>query len=436
MDPQPLVPVSRVVSAVGAFPYPVFALYTALIAFTAYSAMYGFRKPFAAAAFEGQWFLGSTVALKTAFIISQILGYTVSKYIGVKVCSEVLPDRRGWLLIRMILVSQAGLLLFAVVPGEWKVVAMFLNGLPLGMVWGLVVSYLEGRRCSDFVMAALCGSFIVSSAAVKDVGRWLMRDWGISETWMPAATGFLFLPVFALAVYLLASLPAPNDLDLAVRAPRGPMDRQARHAFMRRYAPGLVLLFVFYFFLMAYRDFRDNYGVEIFRSLGYGADQTGLFTRAETPVAVGSLIVLALLNTVKNNRLALVLAFGFMTLGMLVLLGSTVAKDRQMIGGLAWMVATGLGTYLAFAPINAVLFERLMAATGSAGTAVFGIQLADAIGYTGSVIVQLNKDLGSPRETHLAYFSHFSLAMGIGGFILAVCGALYFHRATRPAPPP
>ncbi len=394
--------------------------------------MYAFRRPFTAAAFEGQRFLGSELSLKTAFVLSQVIGYMVSKYIGVKVCSETTGSRRGTTLVGLVLAAQFSLLLFAVLPGSWKAAAMFLNGLPLGMVWGLVVAYLEGRRCSDFVMAALCGSFIVASAAVKDVGRWLMDIWGVSETWMPALSGALFLPLFAFSVHLLASLPQPDALDRAARKPRAAMDKTARHAFLRRYAPGMLFLLVFYFFLTAYRDFRDNYGVEIFRDLGYGAEQSGLFSRADIPVAVASLATLALLNTLRNNRLALLLTYVFMMLGMLVLVGSTIALKQQMIGGLFWMVATGLGTYLAFSPINAVLFERLMAATGSMGTAVFGIQLADSVGYTGAVLIQIYKDLGTPQDSHLSFFSQFSLLFGIGGFFLAAAGAWYFMRVTRP----
>lgn len=392
--------------------------------------MYAFRKPFTAAAFDGMSFAGSDLQLKTAFVLSQIIGYTLSKYIGVKVCSETTRGNRAGMLIKLILASLAALVLFAVLPGSWKVAAMFLNGLPLGMVWGLVVAYLEGRRCSDFVMAALCGSFIVASAAVKDVGRWLMSGWQVPENWMPAATGALFLPVFLLAVYLLSALPEPDAQDKAARKPREAMDKAARHAFLRRYALGMLLLLVFYFFLTAYRDFRDNYGVEIFRSLGYGADQTALFTRSEIPVAVASLAALALLNGTRNNRLALLLTYGFMMLGMAVLVAATLAMSQGRIEGLTWMICTGLGAYLAYVPINAVLFERLMAATGSAGTAVFGIQLADSVGYTGSALIQLFKDLGNPSGTHLAYFSSFSLALGIGGFLLSAGGAIYFYHRT------
>ena len=46
---------------------------------------------------------------------------------------------------------------------------MFLNGLPLGMVWGLIVPYFEGRSGSDFMLVTLCISLIVGSGIVKDV---------------------------------------------------------------------------------------------------------------------------------------------------------------------------------------------------------------------------------------------------------------------------
>ncbi len=424
-------PMSACRNWLSARPYALVMVLASIAAFSAYFSMYAFRRPFTAATFEGQTFLGGVIGLKTVLILSQILGYTLSKYIGVKICSEANASRRAPLLLGLIATAWGSLLLFGILPGSWKTLAIFLNGLPLGMVWGLVVAYLEGRKCSDALMAILCGSFILASAAVKDVGRWLMSGWGVTESWMPALTGALFLPVFAIAVFTLACLPPPNAEDIAVRKPRVPMDRAARWGFLRRFAPGMILLIVFYFFLTAFRDYRDNFGVEIFKNLGYGAEQAGLFTRTEIPVAVVSLLALALLNMVRDHRRALLLTYGSMMLGMLLLAGSTLAIQQQMISGLTWMICTGLGAYLAYAPINAVLFERLMAATGSAGTAVFGIQLADSAGYTGSALMQVYKDLGGAASSHLVYFHYFALALGIGGFVLCALGALYFGKVTR-----
>ena len=164
-------------------PTPVFVLFAIAAAFTTYFCMYAFRKPFAAARFDGQLFAGTLIGLKTAIVVSQILGYSLSKYIGIKVCSEVTPARRAWSLIGLILWAETALAFYAILPGGWKVVAIFFNGLPLGMVWGLVVWYLEGRRTSEFLLAGLSCSYIVSSGMVKDIGR-AMLEGGVATWWM------------------------------------------------------------------------------------------------------------------------------------------------------------------------------------------------------------------------------------------------------------
>ncbi len=115
--------------------------------------MYAFRKPFSAAEFEGLKLFDTELELKTVFVVSQIVGYAISKVIGIKVCSEVTRNQRTRMLLAMIFLAQFALLCFAVLPNDLKVVAIFCNGLPLGMVWGLVVWYLEGRRLSEMLLA-------------------------------------------------------------------------------------------------------------------------------------------------------------------------------------------------------------------------------------------------------------------------------------------
>src|SRR3979409_1652394 len=106
-----------------------FALYAVAMAFTTYFAMYSFRKPFAAAPYTGAtlWIID----LKSALIISQLIGYALSKLLGVKFNSEMPPQRRAWALVLLIVWAEAALVLFAIVPPQAKVAALFLNGLPL-----------------------------------------------------------------------------------------------------------------------------------------------------------------------------------------------------------------------------------------------------------------------------------------------------------------
>src|SRR5947208_14429146 len=84
-------------------PPPVFAAYAIVAAFSTYFCMYAFRKSFAAAKFEGEFFLHTTVAFKTAIVISQIIGYAVSNYIGIKFISEVCSTRSAISLVKLIL---------------------------------------------------------------------------------------------------------------------------------------------------------------------------------------------------------------------------------------------------------------------------------------------------------------------------------------------
>jgi hypothetical protein len=404
-------------------------------AFATYFCMYAYRKPFAAAKFADLKFLGTGVDLKTAFVISQIVGYTLSKYLGIKICSEATRQHRAGLLMGLIVIAEAALALFAVLPPNLKVLAIFFNGLPLGMVWGLVVWYLEGRRTSELLLAGLSCSFIVSSGMVKDVGRFLMSAGGVSESWMPFVTGAIFLPLFLGSVWLLNQLPLPSAADVAARVEREPMDGAQRVAFLRRFLLGLVLLLVVYFFLTAYRDFRDNFAVEILDELGY-AQRATILTQTELVVAFGVMGGLAALNLVRDNRRGLVGAFALMASGLVLMGLGTVLLDAGLISGFWWMIAVGLGVYLAYVPYGSVLFDRLIASSGVVGTAVFGIYVADAIGYTGSAGVQIYKDLAQTEMSRFGFLRLFSYVLAGFGSLLLVGSCVSLLRQRRPVAVP
>lgn len=405
----------------------VFTAYAGGAAFAAYFCMYAFRKPFAAASFAGEHLFGTGVELKTAYVISQIVGYTLSKYVGVKVCSEITADRRARALLLLIGLAEAALLLFAVLPPTGRVAAMLLNGLPLGMVWGLVVGFLEGRRTSELLLAMLSCSFIVASGVVKDVGVWVVRAWGVPEAWMPFVTGLLFLPPFVASVALLGAIPRPTEADVKERAERVPMHAGARLAFVKTLLPGLVMLVAVYFFMTAFRDFRDNYGVEIFRELGYGG-APAIFTKTEVPVALGVMASLGALSMVRDNRRGLLGAFAIMIAGGAMLGLATIAFDVGAIGGAAWMLLVGLGSYLVYVPFNSVLFDRMMAHTRIQGTAVFAIYVADSLGYTGSIGVQLYRDLARGGTTRLGFFRGLTYFCAVLSVTLLAASAVYFLR--------
>jgi len=404
-----------------------FAVYAIGAAFTAYFSMYAFRKPFAAASFEGE--LGGVIELKIALVIAQVVGYALSKFVSIKLVSEVSPARRAVALLVLIGMAELALLAFAILPPGGKVVAIFFNGLPLGGVWGLVYGFLEGRRTSELLGAGLSTSYIVASGAVKSVGAtWL--EMGVSESWMPFITGLCFAPLFVIAVGLLRQLPPPSAEDEAARTVRKPMPGPERRAFIRRFAFGLVTLTALYTFLTAYRDFRDNFAAEIWSALGWG-DEPAVFTASELPVALLVMIALASIYRIRGNRTALLAIHVLMGAGTVVIGAATLLFDLGMISGAAWMVALGVGLYLAYVPYGCVLFDRLIAATGTVGTAVFMIYVTDAFGYAGSVGLLLFKNFGGAELSWLDFFRGFSYATAAACTAAFVASGLYFARQTR-----
>ena len=404
----------------------VFAIFAVAMAFTTYFCMYAFRKPFAAASYQGEMVFG--LGLKDAAIISQLVGYALSKFIGIKFNSEMKPGQRAFALIGLILFAELALVLFAVLPNEGKVLAIFLNGLPLGAVWGVVFSFLEGRQISEILGAGLSCSYIIASGWVKSAGSWLVDSHGVAEVWMPALTGLLFLPLFLVTVWGLSLLPPPSEDDVAARTDRSPMYKNERRAFVKKYFFGLALLVLVYLFLTAFREFGDSYEKEIFVELGV-TDSTA-FGELSMYVAFVVMGVLSLLFLVKSNRLGLLLTYIIMGTGAAMIGVGTILFDMGVLTGFQWKLAVALGLYLAYVPFGCVLFDRMIAALGVVATAVFLIYVADAVGYGGSVGVVIYKRLGQGDVSVVEFFRYFSYITSVATFVgFFVSGAYFMRRA-------
>jgi len=410
----------------------LFTAFAGLAGFCAYFSMYAFRKPFSAAIYGAVPGWHFALDYKIALVLAQVAGYAVSKLIGVKAIAEIAPNERARSIVKLILLAWAALLLFAMVPAPWNVLAMFLNGLPLGLIWGLVFGFMEGRRTSEVLGAILCASFIVSSGAVKSVGKFLMDTWHVSPFWMPAATGMLFFPLLGLSVWGLSELPPPTALDELERVRRGPMGRAARSRFLARYGGGLALLVVCYVLITALRDFRDNFAAEIWAALGFG-NAAAVFTESELPVAVLALTVLGVIIAVRDNVRALLVIHGVVASGLALLGVSTLAYQAGLLSPLAWMILSGAGLYMAYVPFNAMLFDRLIAVSRTVGTAGFLIYIADASGYLGSCALMIWRNFGLVQLDWLQVFMASAYAASILGILLVSSSALYFVRKARAA---
>ncbi|HEY8948245.1 MAG TPA: DUF5690 family protein [Rhizomicrobium sp.] len=406
-------------------PTPVFVIYAGLMSFGAYFAMYAFRKPFTVASFADA--APVIVQYKIALVIAQVFGYALSKVAGIKIISETPPHRRAMGILLLIGIAELALVLFAIVPAPLNIICMFANGLALGMIWGLVFGFLEGRRTSELLGAMLCASFILSSGVVKSAGESVMLHHWANEYWMPAATGLLFTPLLLICVFGLAVLPPPNAEDERLRVVRAPMDGAARRSMFAAFAPGLIGLIVIYVGLTALRDFRDNFAVEIWSGLGF-KDDAAIFTYSEMPVAIIVLLTLALVMFIRDNRYAFLANLFLVALGLLIAGGCSLAFQHHLIGPVWWMIALGAGLYLAYTPFNALLFDRFIAASGRTGTAGFLIYVADACGYMSSVALLVFRNVVGGGISWVDFLIVISYSAAAIGLVLIVGAAIYFAR--------
>lgn len=327
----------------------------------------------------------------------------------------------------MVSIATVSWFFFGITPAPYNLVFLFLNGLPLGMVWSLVFGYLEGRSNTEVLGASLSVSFIFAGGFGKTIGGLVMRDWAVSEIWMPFVSAMLFFIPMLLFLWLIDKLPPPTAHDEALRTKRQPMLGKERTEFVRTFGFGLVLLVASYALLTIYREFRDNFSKEIWVSLGYG-DKPEIFTQTETPVSITVLVAIAVLMVIKNNQKALVINHLMVIFGMLLTGVSTFAFQTNTISGPVWMTLVGMGLYFGYIQFNSIFFDRLLAAFKHAGTVAFLINLADSCGYVGSVGVLFYKNFGHPNLSWLEFFISVGYVLSIVGTILMTISLFYFRR--------
>lgn len=407
------------------------ALGTALLAVTAafgaYFCMYGFRKPFTAASYAqlGLW----GFSYKFLLVTSQVIGYTISKFLGVVIVSGIRPERRIRTILLLIGFAQLALLFHAITPSPWNITFLFLNGLPLGMVFGLVLGFLEGRRLTEALTAGLCASFIVADGFSKSVGSWLLTL-GIGQFWMPFAAGLLFTPPLLLFTWMLNRIPPPTSHDVSHRRSRPPLVGRERRQLFLNYATGLTLLISAYLLLTILRGVRADFAPEIWQGLGY-AQQPGIFTRSELIVMVGVILANGLAVLIHSNRRAFFTALGTAFVGFVLAGVGLVGWHNGSIDGFTLMVLLGLGLYLPYVAVHTTILERLIAMTEDRGNLAYLMYLADSFGYLGYVGVMLARETIATNDDFIHFFLTLAGGVVIGSTVLLIGCWLYFARRTN-----
>ncbi len=408
-------------------------LFASLVTFLTYCTVYGFRKGFTVCTFDGIAYAG--ISYKVWLVISQVLGYASSKFYGIRFIAELKKMGRGKVILYLTGISWLALFLFAITPAPWNIFFMFINGFPLGMIWGIVFSYVEGRMTTDFIGAALSVSFIFSSGFVKSVAESIKLHFNITEFWVPFYTGLAFAIPLVISVILLEKIPPPSEEDIISRSKRIPMSKEDRKKFINIFLPGLVAAISVYVFSTLFRDLRDNFIADMWIENGYG-NQPGLFTRTETPVSVILLILMGSMILVKNNLKAFKITHYIIMVGFLITGITSLLYIGHLISPFWWLALVGLGLYTTYIPFNCIFFERLFATFKYPGTVGFLIYIADSFGYLGSVAVLFTKEFLKVKIKWSSFYSHGVVLLSVLGIAGTILSLMYFStkfRKTIPA---
>jgi len=404
------------------------SLLAALSAFCVYTCMYAFRKPFTAANFQGITFAG--VDYKIWLVIAQTIGYTASKFFGIGFIGSMQTDKRAPAILKLIFLSWISLLFFALFPAPFNVLFLFLNGFPLGVIYGLVFSYLEGRRTTELLGAVLSASFIFASGFAQTAGKFVLLEWAVSEYWMPWVTGLLFFPALVLFTWLLDKTPLPDQRDIYYRTERKPMSKKRRRDFIKTFFPGLLLLIISYVMLTIIRDYRSNFASNMWSELGY-VNNAAVFTQSELPASLLVLVLMSLLILIRKNIHALLINHVIIVTGFILCIFSSILYLEDLLSPFWWMTLSGVGLYMGYVPFNCMLFDRLIASFRYIGNAGFIIYVADSFGYLGSTAILFVKNFTPLELSWTGFFIRLVLIGSVAGILLVILSGIYFKRKYR-----
>ena len=401
------------------------AVFAAIVCFAAYTCIFAFRKAFNVASYSGYTLWG--LDFKIVLVITQVLGYMLSKFYGIKFISELQRHGRGKLIFILVFISWIAWLAFAIIPAPYNFWVLVFNGFPLGMLWGVLFSYVEGRRATDFIGAALAVSFIFAGGISKSTALYVMNNWGVSEYWMPFVTGLVFFVPLLFFIYLLEKIPPPGPEDIAHRTERLPMNANERKKFIGAFLPGVILLVVIYILATMLREVRDGFMADMWRESGI-VFEANVFAKTETLISLAILAMIATMVIIKNNFRAFIISHWIMLLGFVLSGIVTLLFLQGIVSMFNWMTLVGLGLYMTYIPYNSLLFDRMLATFKFAGTVGFIIYVADAFGYLASVTVLLSKTIFNLQINWLNFYTSLVLWSAIIGGLSTALSIVYFYR--------
>ncbi len=318
--------------------------------------------------------------------------------------------------------SELSLVAFGLLPAPYNIFALFFNGLSLGCMWGVIFSFLEGRRTTDILVGIMGVSMALSSGVAKSLGLYALNDLGVSEFWMPALVGAVAFPLLCFMGWMMTKFPAPTAADIAARTKRVTLDGRQRWQLFVKFMPLLIMLFGANLLLTVQRDIKEDFIVCI---IDVSQVSSWAFAHLDSIATLVLLGVFALLSAVGNHlrALCLILIMSAIGMGTIAFLGAEAGSLNMPVT--AWLFLQTLCIDIAYLSFQTIFFERFIACFKVQGNVGFFIITIDFIGYLGTLCLLLFKEFQAPHIDWTSFYNGMSVYIGIA-CCLAFAGSIIY----------
>ncbi len=358
------------------------AILLGLVAFATYSCMYAIRKPFAGFIYaETLWGWN----IKSWMVMAQLLGYTLSKFFGIGWIGQLKRSNRRSQLITLLFSASIPLWLLPFTPLSIWPLLMFANGFPLGIVWGIVFSYVEGRDLTEFIGAMLACTFVFSSGFVKYAALELQDHFQMPAVNAAATLSAIACILASIVSYFLDKTPKPTPEETLRNAPRIELNKLERKTFFKENIQFLIPAILIYAVLTFLRDFRDNFNAELLAESHHYSGKN--IAQYETLITLILLAGIPFISLIKNHLKAIQLTFVIAACGGLLNLITLYLYKNHNLSGSYLVLLSGLGMYAGYILINISIMNRIIGFRNTPGNCGFLMYSADSTGYLASIIV-------------------------------------------------
>ena len=395
------------------------------LTFSIYTCMYALRKPFSGLTYNDLYLWGFNV--KIWMVLCQLIGYTLSKFLGIRILGGLNRDYRGIFLICLLAASLIPLVVLRYSRIEIWPFLMILNGFPLGLVWGLVFSYVEGRKHTELIGAMLACTFVFSSGWVKTMALWLKDILKLSTNEVPYITGaFALFPAMAF-ILLLERFPGPSEEDIKLRLERRSLDHGSQKKILGELQYLILPFVMIYGLLTILRDFRDNFSADMLNQ--YSIFNSQSFVRIELPVTLILLCIVPGFSLIKSHIKSLKITTYCLTMGGCISFISVLGFQLQFLSLQALLVISGAGLYLGYILINISVMDRIIGLNGTTANSSFLIYIADSVGYFFSLTITSVALLGNKESVDwVSVFNNLTL---IGSVVIVLLSQIINYQLSK-----